>query len=67
MGETTVNKETLDAAEKEAKEFLRRVKALRDDENSIRWLGITGTPYTASVRRQSMELTRQLAILRRSN
>lgn len=60
-----MNKDTLDAAEREAKEFLRRVKVLKADEYSMRWMDFTGSPLTASVRRQSMELTRALSQMRR--
>jgi acyl-CoA synthetase (NDP forming) len=62
-----VNKETLDAAEKEAREFLRRVKVLRSDEYLMRERWIPGGPKSAAVRRQSMELSRMLSILRRPN
>ncbi len=60
-----MNKVTLDAAEKEAREFLRLVAALKQDDEALRWAWITGGPKTAAIRRQSMELTRALAILRR--
>lgn len=62
-----MNKAALDAAEVEAKEFLRRVKELKADEYSMRWMSITGGPKSAALRRQSMELTRALANLRRPN
>lgn len=60
-----MNVTTLNAAEAQAKEFLRRVKELRSNEYAMHWLSITGSPESAAVRRQSMELTRALAKMRR--
>lgn len=60
-----MNKDTLDAAEREAKEFLRRVKVLKANDYTMKWIDFTGGAETASVRRQSMELTRALARMRR--
>lgn len=60
-----MNKATLDAAEMQAREFLIRVEALKADAEAMRWMGICGGKATSAVRRQSMELTRALADLRR--
>lgn len=60
-----MNKDSLDAAEREAKEFLRRVKVLKANEYAMKWIDFTGGKETASVRRQSMELTRALSQMRR--
>ena len=55
--------EDLDAAEKAANEFIRRVVLLRTHEND--WHGqYIGSKLTASVRRASMDLTRALSVLR---
>ena len=61
-----MNDDTLRVAEAAAREFLRRCKELRADESSMRWMTITGGMKTAAVRRQSMELTRALARMRKS-
>lgn len=61
-----MNKETLDAAEREAREFLRRVKVLKANDYAMKWIEFMGGPETASVRRQSMELTRALSQMRRA-
>lgn len=53
----------LDKAIEEAQEFINRAKILREKENPVGdyyW----GSRLTASVRRQSMELTRSLSDLR---
>lgn len=62
-----MNEKTLAKAEAEAREFLRRVKELRDDPNEYRWAFITGGMRTGAIRRQSMELTRALSNMRRAN
>jgi len=65
-----MNNKTLLAAETEAKEFLRRVKELRADDPSMEWneyRALYGSKYSAAVKRQSMELTRALASMRRIN
>ena len=62
-----MTKDTLAAAKKAAQEFLLRVAALERDEAMVLSLGlIAGTRHTSAVRRQSMELTRALANMRRS-
>ena len=60
-----MNRTTLNEAEEEAREFLRRVKALKANEYAMHRLSITGSPESAAVRRLSMELTRALAKMRR--
>ena len=65
-----MNNKTLIAAETEAKEFLRRVKELRADDPSMatsEYRALYGSKYSAAVKRQSMELTRALASMRRIN
>ena len=59
-----MNSTTLSSVEDECHLLLSRIKALRADEWSMKW--VSGTQYTAAVRRQSMELTRALANLRKS-
>ena len=61
-----MNDDTLRVAEAAAREFLFRCKELRQDEDAMRWMTITGGMKTAAVRRQSMELTRALARMRKS-
>ena len=61
-----MNDDTLRVAEAAAREFLHRCKELRADESAMRWMTITGGMKTAAVRRQSMELTRALARMRKS-
>jgi len=61
-----MNNDTLHVAEVAAREFLRRCRELRADESAMRWMTITGGMKTAAVRRQSMELTRALARMRKS-
>lgn len=53
-------------ADYEAREFLHRVKALKDDQEAWHWAFITGGPQTSAIRRQSMELTRALSRMRSS-
>lgn len=60
-----MNKETLAEVEREARELLRRIEALRKDDQAMRFLGIVGSPKTSAVRRQSMELSRALARMRK--
>lgn len=47
-----------------AEEFLERAKALENEATNPNYTYITPSKLTASVRRQSMELTRALADLR---
>lgn len=61
-----MNQNKLEAARDAALEFLRRTNALQKQVSKEGW-SITGSPLTAAVRRQSMELTRALAHLRRPN
>lgn len=57
------------AAEAEANNFLVRMQALRRrfhaDEQFAKYISITGGPETAAVKRASLDLTRQLAKMRR--
>ena len=59
-----VNAKTLGYVEDQCHELLTRIKMMRDDKYSMEF--IVGTQYSAAVRRQSMELTRALAALRKS-
>lgn len=60
-----MNAKSLEDAKREATNFLIRVRELQGDPDSMKYLNIVGTRLTSSVRRQSMELTRALAALRR--
>ena len=53
------------AAKKAAKEFIRRVDAVIEDEGAGTHY-FYGSPQTGALRRQSMELTRALAAMRKS-
>ena len=59
-----MKEEALRLAEAEAKEFLRRAKVFRDEKPNFAFYW-PGSPASASLRRQSMELTRALAQLRK--
>lgn len=59
-----MNSTTLSSVEDECHLLLGRIRKMRADEWSMKFIG--GTQYTAAVRRQSMELTRALAELRKS-
>jgi hypothetical protein len=69
MREDTDIPERYLAAERECERFLKVVDELRarfaKDETFAKYIDITGGPETAAVRRASMDLTRQLAKLRR--
>ena len=56
-----MNIDVLPVAIREAEEFIRRAKLLK----ASRYEGIVGTSLSGSVRRQSLELTRALALLRK--
>ena len=58
-----MNEKTMAQVEVEARELLRRIAAVRA-ANPDRF-PIVGTPETGALRRQSMELTRALARLRK--
>lgn len=60
-----MNTQTLARAKRAAQEFLLRVVELERDAPSMASLTIVGTSRTSAVRRQSMELTRALAAMRR--
>ena len=69
MAENTELPEAYKQAEEEAIRFLARIAQLRwrlkNDEQFAKYINITGGPETASVKRASMDLTRQLAKMRR--
>ena len=59
-----MNKETIKTAKKEAKEFVKRCETLERLLGESKW--VCGYPVAAgSLRRQSMELTRSLAQMRK--
>ena len=61
-----MNKEKINRVEEDCKELLRRIKVLKEDQDYFyvdRWFG---SAKTSAVRRQSMELTRSLADLRKA-
>ena len=49
-----------------AQELIDRIHTCRRDKQTMEWLTIVGSPKTAAIRRQSMELTRLLAQMRKS-
>jgi hypothetical protein len=57
------------AAERECQRFLVTIRRLRErcltDEQFAKYIDITGGPETAAVKRASLDLTRQLAKMRR--
>jgi len=59
-----VTKSAIIRAATEARIFLARIKALSADE--LKYIGTTGTANTGALRRQSMELTRALANMRKA-
>ena len=63
-----MNKAKIEACEKLCREFLERAKAVKADEQTMRYIhvGCFGTRETGALRRTSMELTRALAELRRA-
>ena len=59
-----MNIETISKAEAEAKEFIKRCKAVREREQEYAYC-FFGCQETGALRRQSMDLTRALADLRK--
>ena len=59
-----MNAATLHAAEQEAKEFLRAVSRVKELASKTE-LPVMGSKETGALRRQSMNLTRALAELRK--
>lgn len=57
-----MEREAIRKAVKEAKEFLKRANAVLDDNTAREW---SGNALTGALRRQSMELTRALAVMRK--
>jgi len=57
----------IEKAYDEAAEFMNRVEELREDPQEGRMSLLTGSKKTGAIMRQSMELTRALADMRRSN
>lgn len=67
-----MNRETMIAAKKEARELIKRIDSCMEEANQSGRSGLRGNinyhaspKSTGAVRRQSMELTRALAELRR--
>jgi len=58
-----MNEEKLNAAIREAREFLRRARTLKEVDNEVKCMW--ACKESGAVRRQSMELTRSLAELRK--
>lgn len=56
--------ETIDLAVEAAREFIRRADELTSEDKRFVVIGM-GTKHTGALRRQSMELTRALAEMRR--
>jgi|GEM_PF-2289205 hypothetical protein len=64
-----MNLTTIRKAKREAEEFVRRAKVVldvTDPSEPARSAWMFGTPDTAALRRQSMELTRALAEMRKA-
>lgn len=64
-----MNLSTIRKAKREAEEFVRRAKIVLDEtepSEPAKSAWMFGTPATAALRRQSMELTRALAEMRRA-
>ena len=59
-----MNDKSVERVEDLCRDLLRRIDAMRGDDWSMKF--VTGTKYTSAVRRQSMELTRALAAMRKS-
>lgn len=60
-----MTEEGIKKALKEANEFIRRAKSVLYDPNGVGYI-FAGGAKTGALRRQSMELTRALANMRRS-
>lgn len=61
-----MREDALREAMDEAKVFLERGKAVLADKETMKYLSISGNGKTGALRRQSMELTRALARMRRA-
>jgi len=55
------------AAMAEAREFIKRSNDLLTDAEASQYMEVSGNSKTASVRRQSMELTKALAAMRKAS
>jgi hypothetical protein len=67
LGDESLNEKTFKDAVKEAEDFLAAAKTLRAAlDSGSRYMPWFGSPETAAVKRQSMELTRALANMRRA-
>lgn len=60
-----MTKRTIMKAMKEAREFITRANALLTDHEASQFMEYSGNSKTGSLRRQSMELTRALAEMRK--
>jgi hypothetical protein len=59
-----MTEKTIKVAVEEAKEFIKRATIVLGDEETVKYLGITGNKTTGALKRQSLELTRALSRMR---